>query len=121
MKAPVSRHPSKPTTRGEVTSATAPARRREDAVARLVTEEGQKASSGGRLMALVMEGRPITTRPPVAEVVKFTPDNWKTTANCWSLEWDLVTKGSSLVACDAAGGMTSFGTATPPGCDPTGP
>jgi hypothetical protein len=66
-------HPKRLTDRGPKTSAIAPERRRVDAVVRPWTEEGKKASDGGRSRSSVNRGSPMTTRPLDALLVMFIP------------------------------------------------
>lgn len=63
-------------------SAIEPARRSVDAVARLLTDEGQKAKEDGSSRSFVIVGSAIVTRPLIKLAVGVTLTSWTMTTTC---------------------------------------
>lgn len=72
INAPLARDPTSSTHRGPTVSAMDPASKSVEAVARLLTDDGQNDRDGGNWRSLVIVGRPTITNPLTRQAVSVT-------------------------------------------------
>lgn len=83
IRAPLVKDPANSVQIGPIASAMDPARSSVDAVARLLTDAGQKAKLGGNSSCFVIAGRPTVTRPLMTLPMSVIPHSWMMAMTCW--------------------------------------